>query len=220
MKGVRVLHIPCYHKKGALEALERNIALLSKYDRIGLVSTAQHANQLQRLADFIQSKGKEAHVGGQVLGCNQEAAFSLDHKVDAFLYVGSGLFHPLGISAKAEKPVIILNPYSGTMSQLPSSARERWLRRQKGRIAKAYAAETYGVLVSTKTGQFSLGRAFDVIERLKSRGKRAFLFAGEELNPANLLPFRVDCWVNTACPRIVDDEFDKPVVNAAELNLV
>jgi len=217
---MKLLHVPCYLKKSVLPVLERYFSVLDEYNRIGLVSTAQHLSQLAEVRAFLESKGKKVFVGGQVLGCNQKNALEIEKKVDAFLYIGSGLFHPIGILVKTEKPVVMLNPYSGVLDRLPEGERERWLRRRKGRLAKFVEAQSYGILVSTKTGQFNLKKAFEVRERLNSEGKQAFLFAGEELNPGNLLPFRVDCWVNTACPRLIDDSFDKPVVNAKELDLL
>jgi diphthamide biosynthesis enzyme Dph1/Dph2-like protein len=58
------------------------------------------------------------------------------------------------------------------------------------------------------------------LKKLESKGKKALIFSGEELSPNNLLPFNVDCWINTACPRLVDDKFEKSVINAEELGLI
>lgn len=214
---MKVLHIPCYYKRDVVPVLEKNHRLLDDYRKIGVVSTAQHLNQLDAVRKFLKSRGKQVWVGGQVLGCRQASATAIESKVDVFLYVGSGLFHPLGLLAKTKKPVVVLNPYAGTMAELPAVERERWLKRQRGRIAKALSADSYGVLVSTKDGQFNLKGAFSIMERLRSHGKRVFLFAGDELTPENLMPFKVDCWVNTACPRLAEDEYNRPVVNAEEL---
>ncbi|MDD5111479.1 MAG: diphthamide synthesis protein [Candidatus Altiarchaeota archaeon] len=214
---MKVLHVPCYHCKDVLIALRKNISVLSPYRRIGVVATAQHLNQLGAVVEFLNSCGKEAIAGGQVLGCSQEAALGIEKKVDCILYIGSGMFHPAGLSAKSEKPVILLNPYSETLAALPAAESERYRRRQTGRLAKYLAAGTIGILVSTKTGQFSLKRAREFRKKIISGGKTAFIFAGEELSPANLLPFKVDCWVNTACPRMVDDHYDRPVVNLEEV---
>jgi 2-(3-amino-3-carboxypropyl)histidine synthase len=85
---------------------------------------------------------------------------------------------------------------------------------------KAIEAETFGVLVSVKAGQYDLEKALQACKKIKSKGKKAFLFSGEELSPNNLLPFKVDCWVNTACPRLADDKFEKTVINAEELDLI
>ena len=50
-------------------------------------------------------------IKGQVLGCNFSAIKNLD--ADAFLYVGSGNFHALGIKLFTDKPVIVADPYLG-----------------------------------------------------------------------------------------------------------
>jgi len=215
---MKVLHIPCYHRKDVLPVLKQHASLLAGFKRIGLIATAQHLNQLDNVKKFLEANGKTAYIGGQVLGCSQDNATAVEGKIDAFLYIGSGLFHPMGIAVKSSKPVVILNPYAQSMELFSPTQRERWLRRQKGRLAKAIAAETYGILVSTKTGQFNFIKAKSLKKKFEIKGKKAFLFAGEELNPANLLPFKVDCWINTACPRLADDHFEKPVINVEEFN--
>jgi 2-(3-amino-3-carboxypropyl)histidine synthase len=217
---MKVLYVPCYHCKDVLPVLEKRASILSGFKRIGVVSTAQHLNQLDAVRNFLESKGWKVYIGGQVLGCNQENAVAIESKIDAYLYIGSGLFHPAGIAVKTSKPVILLNPYAQTMGLLSPTERELWLRRQKGRLAKALSAGSYGILVSAKTGQFNLAKAKRLKKKLESQGKKAFLFAGEELNPSNLLPFKVDCWINTACPRLADDHFEKTVINAEELELI
>lgn len=89
--------------------------------------------------------------------------------------------------------------------------------KQKARITKAHAAETFGILVSTKDGQYRLKKAEELKSKIEAKGKKAYLFVGDELSPNNLLPFKVDCWINTACPRITDDEHNKPVLNLGEI---
>lgn len=217
---MKILHIPCFHRKNVLPVLEKNIHLLDKYDRVALVSTAQHLNQLDAVKEFLESKNKKCLKAGQILGCSQMNALKLEGDVEVFLYIGSGFFHPIGLSVKTEKPVVILNPYSDSMEELSTKEKERWLKRQKGRLAKFLEADSVGILVSTKAGQFSMEDALGLKKRLGSEGKNVFLFAGEELNPANLLPFKVDCWVNTACPRLADDKFEKSIVNAEELDIL
>jgi 2-(3-amino-3-carboxypropyl)histidine synthase len=191
---------------------------LDDYRNVCVVSTAQHLNQLDLVRELLESRGKKVWVAGQILGCSQNNAAAFDCRVDAFLCVGSGSFHPVGLLAGTTKPVFVLNPYAGSMARLPDAERERFFRRRRGRLAKALSAESFGVLISTKDGQFDMKTALGVSARLRSAGKRVFLFAGDELRPDNLAPFKVDCWVNTACPRLVDDFFDAPIVNASELS--
>ena len=81
-------------------------------------------------------------------------------------------------------------------------------------------AGVYGILVSTKTGQFNLDSALKIRDELIGKGKTVFLFAGDEITPERVLGFKVDAWVNTACPRIIDDFFEKPVLNPDELGFL
>jgi len=212
---MRVLHIPCYSLSNPLPILEDNFNSLQDYSSFGIVGTAQHLKELDSVAKFLKANGKKALVGGQVLGCRQANALKLD--VDCFIYVGSGRFHPLGIAVKTDKPVFMLNPLSGVLDRISEHERKRWVGKRKGAIARAFESQTFGILVSTKGGQFSLKQALQLKKKLESKGKEAFIFSAEELSPNNLLPFKVDCWVNTACPRIAGDEYNRPVVNAEEL---
>jgi 2-(3-amino-3-carboxypropyl)histidine synthase len=199
-----------------LPVLERHFREFAPFERIGIVGTAQHLNRLEDVGSFLESKGKTASVGGQILGCRQENALKLD--VDCFLYVGSGRFHPLGVALKSDKPVFVLNPLSGQLDRVTEAEKKKWVGRRKGALARALEAKTFGIMVSFKAGQFNLKKALELKKKLESRGREAFIFAAEELSPVNLLPFKVDCWVNTACPRIAGDEYHRPVVNADELD--
>lgn len=217
---MKTLFIPCYSKKDPLPVVRKALKKLKGYERIGLITTAQHANQLKRVRDFLLEKNKKAVIGGQILGCELGNALKIENRVDIFLYIGSGRFHPLGVSMLTEKPVIVANPYSGFVNEISDKEKEKWLKRKKGRIAMAIDGEIFGIMISTKTGQFDLNSALKIKNKLEKKGKEAFLFAGDEITPERVLGFRVDAWINTACPRIVDDFFEKPVLNPEELELI
>lgn len=217
---MKSLFIPCYFKKSPISAVKKALRRLKNYKRIGLLTTAQHPNQLERISNFLEKNNKKPIIGGQVLGCNQDSAKAIENKVDAFLYIGSGKFHPLGIALATEKPVFIANPYSNSADEISDDGKKRFLRRRKGQISRALTAEIFGILISTKTGQFKLKSALKIKEKIERSGRTAFLFAGNEVSPANVLGYKVDAWVNTACPRIIDDEFEKPVLNPEELKFL
>ncbi len=212
---MRVIHIPCYSLADPLPALREHLKLLEPYGSVGLVATAQHLNRLDDVKAFLEAAGKRVMVGGQVLGCRQDNAVGLD--ADCILYVGSGRFHPLGIAYRTEKPVFMLNPLSGVLDRITDEEKRRWLGRRRGALMRALDSKTFGIMVSTKDGQYDMEKAMELKAKLEARGKEAFIFAAEELSPGNLLAFRVDVWVNTACPRMAADEYDRPIVNAKEL---
>lgn len=217
---MKTLYIPCYSKKDPVPAVKNALEILKKFKRIGLITTAQHLNQLDNIKNFLEKENIEVIIGGQVLGCNQENAHKIENEIEAFLYIGSGRFHPIGVGIKTNKKVIVCNPYTTECDEISDEEKEKWKKRQKKRLMRAAPAETIGILISTKSGQSNLKLALSLKEKLTELGKNAFLFAGESITPENILGFEVDAWVNTACPRLVDDYFDKPVINPDELEIL
>ena len=71
--------------------------------------------------------------------------------------------------------------------------------RKKGKLLRFYSAKSYGILVSTKQGQYKLKKALELQKKLKN----SFIFIFNTLNLNELENFPdIDCWINTACPRI------------------
>ncbi len=210
---MKSLFIPCF-SKGNFPISKLKIP----HSKLGLFATIQHLPQLEQLKKILEKKGKKVILEGQILGCDSEKIKKLKNKVDAFLYLGSGKFHPLEIAIHSKKPVFVLNPYSGSLKKISEKEIREYESRRKGALAKALEAKTLGILISTKTGQCHLARAKKLKEKLEKKGKKVFLFAGDEITPERLLGFKVDGWINTACPRIIEDYFDKSILNPEEIN--
>jgi len=158
---------------------------------------------------------------GQVLGCNFSAIKDLD--VDAFLYVGSGNFHALGIKLFDEKPVIIADPYMNEARTIDEFA-DRILRIRFAKITRAREASKFGIIVSSKKGQFRLDLAKTLKKMINKKGKEAFIIMLNNISPDLLTPFRdLDAFVITACPRIAIDDahmYKKPLLTPQELQIV
>jgi len=128
-----------------------------KGQKIGLITTVQHVHKLPDVCSVLESKGKTCVIGhgdsriayaGQVLGCNFSAA--RDEDCDEYLYIGSGDFHPLGVSLSTKKRVHAADPFSGEVREVDPS---RILRQRSAVIAKSLDAQTFGIIVSSKNGQ-------------------------------------------------------------------
>ncbi|UCD04284.1 MAG: diphthamide synthesis protein, partial [Candidatus Woesearchaeota archaeon] len=157
---------------------------------------------------------------GQVLGCDTSCALEIEKKVDCFLYIGTGEFHPLGVFIKTNKPVFILNPFSKKTRQISGKERVAYERRRSIVISKAKDAYNYGILVSIKPGQNNLKKALEIKKKIEKKGKFAFIFLFDTLDSKEFLNFNwIEAWINTACPRIIDDSFEKPVINAEEFSI-
>ncbi|OYT54425.1 MAG: hypothetical protein B6U72_02575 [Candidatus Altiarchaeales archaeon ex4484_2] len=214
------IYIPAYSMRSPRKVVKKSLRLLREYKSVGLLTTAQHLNQMDDVKKILEKAGLRVVDGGQILGCDIKAAKKSIDEVDVYLYVGSGRFHPLSVAYITRKPVVVANPLSDFADTINQEEIDGLKNARKARIMLAYEANVFGVLVSTKEGQFSPQEAFKVKKRLENAGRRAFIFTGSEITPDNVLPFKVDAWVNTACPRIVEDFFDKPVLNEGELDMI
>ena len=166
--------------------------------RWGIITTIQHQHKINDVIEQL----KTAVLGGQVLGCNASEAEKIKDKVDAWLFVGSGEFHPVQVALKTGQDVWLWNPSSQELGELDKSRVESWRKRKQGQLNKFLHAKRVGVIVTTKIGQKNLVRA---LELTKKKDKEYFIFACDELDMAQFenFPF-IDFWVNTACPRITD----------------
>lgn len=205
--------------------------LLSSYSRIGLATTVQHVQTLDAVRALLVRAGKTIEVGdarklpyaGQVVGCDFSNAKSIAKDVDAFLFVGGGKFHALGVALATGKPTVIADPYGG-MAYSVGEETQKVLKQRYASIEEASRAKIFGVLVSLKPGQQHLEEALKIKLAIEKMEKTACIFAVREIQPDVFLEFpSVEAYVNTACPRISMDEaarFSKPVLTAKEFRVV
>jgi 2-(3-amino-3-carboxypropyl)histidine synthase len=210
------------------EAITKAMPYLESWNKIGLVTTVQHVNQLDEAKNLLESAGKTVFVGnagyvkysGQVLGCDFRNAQSMSETVEAFVFVGGGRFHAIGLALATGKSTVIVDPYEQIAYPVDEQVR-RVLMQRWANISEAKKAKTFGVLVSLKWGQMRLKDAIALKEKLDKNGVSATLFAAREITPSALMQFpRIDAFVNTACPRLSLDDapnFGKPILSINEL---
>lgn len=203
---MKILHI---HAKSTADIKLTETAINALPAKLGIVTTIQHLHKL----DEVILQLKEAVIGGQVLGCNADSAKQISDKVNAFLFVGSGEFHPIAIALETGKPVYKWNPFTQQLSVVKDEDIEKYKKRRKAALAKFLSSNKIGILVSTKHGQSNLDKALELAAK---KDKEYHLFAFDTLNPSDLenFPF-IEVWVNTACPRIADEKAN--VINISEL---
>lgn len=208
-----------------------SIQLLSGYTRIGLATTVQHVQTLDGVRELLTRAGKTIVVGdagnlaypGQVIGCDYSNVKSIISDVDAFLFVGGGRFHALGVALATSKPTIIADPYSQAAYAIDAEV-QRILKQRFASIQQAQDAKSYGILISLKPGQKHFEEALKIKETIEKMDKAAYLLAVREVLPEVLNEFpTIDAFVNTACPRIsLDDasKFKKPVLTVNEFKVI
>lgn len=212
-------------------AVEASLALLTRYSKIGLATTVQHVQTLDAVREILVRAGKVVVIGdagrmsypGQVVGCDFSNVKSVAQEVDAFLFVGGGKFHALGVALATSKPTVVADPYDKTAYSVDKEAK-KILKQRWASIEEAGRAKIFGVLISLKPGQKHFDEAVKIKDTVEKMGKTAFLFATREILPETLMEFpTVDAYVNTACPRIsLDDasKFRKPVLTVNEFMVV
>jgi len=208
-----------------LQILKSSLEKINQYKKIGVVTTVSHIHQLDEMKkmlkaaghEILTSKGSLAIMDGQILGCDASAASKLAPKVDAIVYVGGGEFHPLGIDAS--KPILAINPYANESYFLNKQIEEK-RKKQLGMLIACSQAKRIGILVSIKSGQFSLKAAEAAKARLKELGKSPSILVTGEVDFDSLKDFNsFDAYITTACPRLTDDSerIGKPIINMAQL---
>jgi 2-(3-amino-3-carboxypropyl)histidine synthase len=209
------------------KVVEKALPLLKEFQTVGLATTVQHVQTLDFVREILLHAGKTVVIGdagranypGQVIGCEYSNAKSIANEVDAFLFIGGGRFHALGVALSTSKPTIVADPYEKTAYSID---KEAWkiLKQRWASIEEAKKAKTFAVLVGLKLGQKRLEKALSTKRKLEETGKTAFLFAIKEITPESLMEFpTVDAYINTACPRIALDDaskFKKPVLTLNE----
>jgi 2-(3-amino-3-carboxypropyl)histidine synthase len=236
---MRTLFIEAYIKAD-IEPLLNKVLKIVPEKKIGLVTTVQHIKNLKKAQIYLKKGGKDVYVGtpaknlqpkqgiyafhsGQLLGCDASAALDIEEEVDAFVFLGTGEFHPLFIAFNSEKPIWLANPLTQTVKLLPEERRRKFFAKQAARMHHAEEAKCYGIIVSTKPGQVYLNMAKRMKEQAEKLGKKAIILLSDTITPNDLMNYHeVDCFVNTACPRIVEDQpfYPKTMINGTELRQI
>ncbi len=218
-----IVYVEARAKISIKEALVKAVPYLESWSKIGLVTTVQHVHQLDEAKNILRNAGKTVLVGdadpvkypGQVIGCDFSNARSVSEKVEAYLFVGGGRFHAMGVALATGKPTIIADPYEKRAYPIQDQVR-RVIMQRWGNISEAKEAKSFGILISLKSGQMRLREAINIKEKLEHGGLKATLLALREVTPSALMQFPViDAFINTACPRLSLDDassFHKPLL--------
>jgi 2-(3-amino-3-carboxypropyl)histidine synthase len=230
---IPTLFINAVSTKDVSAVVEKSFPFLEG-KKIGVVTTAQHLHTLKVVENILKkhnfmpivSDGDERiSEKGQILGCNFTAGTTIAERVDCFLFIGSGNFHPVGLLLSSKKPVIAANPYTNVVKkQELEDLKDTILRQRYGAIANSKNAKRFGILVGTKRGQQRIKLADKIKELLDSFNKKSLIITLDQFSPISLQGFSdIDCFVSTACPRIAIDDYLQykiPILTPVELEIV
>jgi 2-(3-amino-3-carboxypropyl)histidine synthase len=200
-----ILHEPVNYKLSQKKEL---LSIIRDFNDCFIATTIQYKNFLK----FLKTKNK-----GVILGCNVKIVEKFTGNI--ILFIGDGVFHALMLKKNyPEKKVIVINPLNLKKKEIKKSDIKKFMFREAIAADKLKNAKNVGVIISTKPGQSKLEKAIELKKDLVNKGKNVYLFLCETINPDEFLNFpKLDVLINTACPRLALDDYDKfpvPIVNS------
>lgn len=214
--GIPVLYVRARTEIDFSVILDPMLLHLQGIKRVGLATTIQHLDQLEELKQILASHGVEAYLGeegrrntspGQVLGCDYSSPVSIEKNVDAFVFLGGGRFHPIGLGLTTGKDVVTVDPYTGRAEKLGEKERILYARKRMAAISRAMKARSFGVIIGSKPGQSNPALALSLKDTIERRGASVLLLYMAEITYGNLTNFtELEAFINTACPRVAIDE--------------
>lgn len=226
---VPVLYVAARVDVDATRLVEACLPHLAGWRRLGLATTVQHVHALPAVASELEGRGFKPNIGagddvtphpGQVLGCHYGTAQRVADDVDGFLFIGGGQFHPLGLMLSTGKPVVLADPYDGSVTAHRMEELMGLAKRRYAGVAALRGAERVGIIVSSKPGQRALAAAEDLERRFRERGAEAAVIYVDEVRAEHLNDFtEPQAFVAAACPRVAMDGvagLDRPVLTVRE----
>ena len=198
--------------------------------RLCLAASVQFSHQLPQLQQFLEQQGKKVTLlkarhskhAGQILGCGYSRMEFDPVETDAFLYIGDGLFHPEALLLGSDKDVYTFDPFTKEFQKLGREWAERIRKQEKGALLTFLSSDNIGVVITVKPGQLGVQVTLKEIFSLQQKfpDKKFHYLVCDTIDFTQLANFPfVQCFVNTACHRMIDDydKYPKPVINIEEV---
>ncbi|MFH1439047.1 MAG: diphthamide synthesis protein [Candidatus Woesearchaeota archaeon] len=206
--------------------------LAKTVNKIALSTTVQFLDSVSGIKEQLEKAGirvelfkpKHCKYEGQLLGCsiNTDANLKNARNQNSFLYIGDGLFHPIALKINndnnSNSKVFAYNPFTKKLNEITEKETKQMKQQQKAALVRFYSSTEIGVLISTKPGQHYLNKAKQLEKKMETlytenpnMAKKNFyylLFDTLDFTQLENFPF-IECFVNTACPRISYDDYEK-----------
>ncbi|MFC1691184.1 diphthamide synthesis protein [Nanoarchaeota archaeon] len=209
---VKTLFVPVKSNLELKKCIERALPVIG--DEAVVLTTAQHKHKKEEIIKILEVNGKKVLSFHQILGCNVPKL----PKTKDILFIGTGNFHALGIFIKNNINVILANPLSDEVKKLTQEDFERFEKIRKARITKFLTSKNIGVIITLKRGQ-NFGNVKKLKQKHKDKNYYDFLTPTIDFNDLENFNF-IDCWINTACPRIGYDDTirtEKKIINITDI---
>ncbi|MFO7793565.1 MAG: diphthamide biosynthesis enzyme Dph2 [Candidatus Nanohaloarchaea archaeon] len=228
MDDLNVFYLPYREDRDLMGVLEEHYDEIGEDETLGLVGVTQYMDRAEEAREFLEEKGYEVVDGktglrtteeGQVLGCDAGAAHNISHKVDAFVFLGSGHFHPSQVS-EAGKKVYVVDPYQEHIWVEPANSLDDETRAEHARVIKHKDKKKWGIVTSSKKGQNYMMAVQIAKEKLEKHGKDVYIFVEDRIFESDYKGYGIDVYVNCACPRMTKDWQDLAFVSTQALDVL
>ncbi|MFB6207829.1 MAG: diphthamide biosynthesis enzyme Dph2 [Candidatus Nanohaloarchaea archaeon] len=227
MMDTDVYYLPYREDRDIIGVLEEEYEEIEE-ETLGLVGVTQYMHRADETREFLEEKGFEVVEGktglrttepGQVLGCDAGAAHNIAHKVDAFVFLGSGEFHPSQVSETGKK-VYVVDPYERHIWVEEPNSLDDELQAEYARVINHKDDKKWGIVTSSKKGQ-NYQRAVEIAkEKLEKHGKDVYVFVEDRIFESDYKGYGIDIYVNCACPRMTKDWQDMAFVSTKALDVL
>ncbi|MBW2985380.1 diphthamide synthesis protein [Candidatus Woesearchaeota archaeon] len=214
---------------GKVELCKKTIDFLkkNKVKNTALYASVQFVNKLEKVKEQLKklkikittSKAARTHVESQLLGCvsyHESLNLSDLSKIDYFLYIGDGKFHPYALMY-AQKEIICNDPMTESMNLITQEDLKSIINRYNASLKKFLASDTIGTITTVKPGQEQLFTALELEKRYINKKFYHFIDNNVSFDQLENFPF-IDIWINTACPRIGTDDQEKFIKGVININ--
>jgi 2-(3-amino-3-carboxypropyl)histidine synthase len=203
---MKTLFIESKQKNSKLNLSKREISKLPK--EILLLYSIQYQDLAKIVKKQLESSKIKIRRFQQVLGCSNIN----NNENIPILFIGTGEFHSLNLYLQSPIIYILEN---NKIKRVEESRIKKLKAYKRAALIKFLSAENIGILVSAKPGQENLESAIRLKKEIKKKSKKAYIFISNNIDLSQFENFKIDSWVNTACPGLSYD--NSSIINSNEL---
>lgn len=213
---------------GFPEILTRNVLKLlhsRKWTHIAIFTTIQHLNSLTAFKAELTHSGIKLFLPNsrddgcyQILGCLTPKITSPN--LDGIICIAGGHFHAQAVLLRYSLPVIHIDPFIREINIFTEDFKSEFFKKRYAQIFHAKEAQTWGLLVGTKSGQYRPEEMKLARKWFTQAKKEIICFTSDFITPTYLENFvYIQAWVFLACPRLALESYSlrTPVLTLQEL---
>jgi len=201
---MKVLYVESKQKNLKTGLSKTEIKKLPK--KLFLAYSIQYKDLAKLIKKQLEKNKINVSKSQQVLGCSR-----VNTKLPILL-VGTGRFHAINLYLQSPSIFVFEN---NKIQKIPEFEVNKLKAKKKTALIKFLKADNIGILVTTKPGQEKINSAIKLREKLKIKGKKAYIFISNNIDINQFENFNIQSWVNTACQGLARDNPD--IVNFQDI---